>query len=192
MNLNDTIHIYAGKKVRRALQAKVSEHEALQAELTRQLRRNYQNFQAGRIDAEEFHNRFQRRLVAAYESAFRAGKGDENLTNKDRRWINTFAANQFEFLNGFVSDLQAGREPISNDMRIQLYGRTAQGAYWKGALSDYDDQIEWVLGMNDNNCESCLELADGSPYAPEDLPTVPGAGDTDCLSNCHCTLVGVL
>ena len=178
-------------KFRRSLQAKTSEHEALQGQLNRKLMKVYNSYNRGNIDADEFKNRFQRELVKGYESAFRVGKGDEKLSNKDRRRINSFAADQFEHLDGFVDDLKAGNEPISHEARVKLYGNSVQAPYWMGAASDFDGPLDWVLGMNSNNCDSCIDLADGSPYDPQDLPTYPGAGDTECFSNCQCSLVSI-
>lgn len=40
-----------------------------------------------------------------------------------------------------------------------------------------------------HNCPDCIELAEGSPYSYDELPTIPAAGDTVCLSNCACSLV---
>jgi hypothetical protein len=33
-----------------------------------------------------------------------------------------------------------------------------------------------------------VEIAARSPYTRATLPTVPGRGDTQCLSNCRCRL----
>lgn len=191
MNLQHTIQLYAkGKKFRRALKAGVSEHEALQAKAEKQLKTIFNKADKGKIDAEEFTNQFQRKLVTAYEDAFRTGKGEERLSNKDRRWINSLAAEQFDYLKGFADAIDAG-DPSATADRAALYGRSVKAAYWKGALSEFDSPIDWILSMNIHNCDDCIELADGSPYDPEDLPTMPGQGDTACLGNCGCTLVAI-
>src|SRR5438309_14178 len=192
MRLKDQLLLLAGgKKYRKALQAGVSEHEALQAELEKKLGKVYNKYDRGEIDVEGFKHRFQRELVKGYESAFRAGKGEERLSSKDRRWIQSFSAKQFDYLEGFTDDLEAGQEPVSNEARVKLYGGTVRAAYWQGAVSEYDEPLDWVLNDNVQNCDDCIELADNSPYDPGDLPTVPGAGDTVCLGNCNCQLVTV-
>lgn len=56
--------------------------------------------------------------------------------------------------------------------------------------------MNWILDPSADHCEDCLALSAGGPYTdPDDdveggepLQTYPGDGDTDCLSNCRCTL----
>jgi len=190
MNLFQTIKFSQKRKTqyRKSLQAGVSEHEALQAEAERRFVKIFNRVAAGKIDADEFKSQFQRSIETAYVNAFKSGKGTEKLTNKDRRWINTRIAEQYEYLESFADDIAAGSNLASAE-RAALYARGSQSAYWRGSVSDFDGAVDWILGANTNNCEDCIEMADGSPYEPGELRQVPGDGNTVCLGNCHCVLV---
>ncbi len=49
-------------------------------------------------------------------------------------------------------------------------------------------RIYWRLGVpKTSHCPKCPQLAAGSPYTAETLPTVPG-GDTPCQQFCYCHL----
>jgi hypothetical protein len=48
-------------------------------------------------------------------------------------------------------------------------------------------QVDWQTTSGDP-CGDCLALENDGPYHPGRLPTVPGGGDTVCLSNCKCIL----
>jgi hypothetical protein len=63
-------------------------------------------------------------------------------------------------------------------------GNQAYGA----ALSANDVLMVWALGADEDHCDDCLGLADGSPYAKGQIPTWPKAGDTQCFDNCYCQI----
>lgn len=66
------------------------------------------------------------------------------------------------------------------------YGAGAQ-AYGE-ALGANDVLMDWVLGADEDHCDDCMGLADGSPYAKGAVPTWPKAGDTQCFDNCYCEI----
>ena len=51
--------------------------------------------------------------------------------------------------------------------------------------------IYWVLNKNAEHCDSCVYLRDHGPYHRYNIPTTPGAGQTQCLGNCKCRLMMV-
>lgn len=188
MNLQEQLSLLAkGRRVRKSLQAGASEHEALQAALEAKLNKIYGRYDRGKLDADEFEQKFNDQLVEGIESAFKAGKGTEELSDKDQRWIRSFAAKQFEYVQGFADDLEADNVP-NPAARVGLYAGVAKAGYFKGAVSDIDGQVDWVTGPGDS-CDDCTEREDNSPYDPEDLPGIPGDGSTACLGNCGCILV---
>ena len=75
---------------------------------------------------------------------------------------------------------------------VNRYAEPPWGAGQQGygeALGAADVLIDWQLGADEDHCEDCLDLADGSPYAKGDVPTWPKAGDTTCFDNCYCSIV---
>lgn len=56
------------------------------------------------------------------------------------------------------------------------------------AQDDGMTEADWELEPGADHCDDCLDNADGSPYAVDDLPTLPGIGDTQCRGNCRCTV----
>lgn len=48
-------------------------------------------------------------------------------------------------------------------------------------------EVEWVLDLELNNCPDCQDMADGGPYAPEDVD-----GLIPLHVNCGCSLVPIL
>lgn len=52
------------------------------------------------------------------------------------------------------------------------------------------DDIPWSwLSVRDSRrCIDCKDLTGQGPWLYPDLPTIPGAGDTECGGNCRCTL----
>jgi hypothetical protein len=110
---------------------------------------------------------------------------------------------QSPFVRQFVQDLDAKKytdaeaaegEPSLLSPRIyrraSLYARRLRGTAneaWLLALPQ-DTLIHWRIGGNENHCDDCPELEADGPYRAQDIPTVPGAGDTECMVNCLCYL----
>jgi len=75
---------------------------------------------------------------------------------------------------------------------ITRYAEPPWGAGNQGygtALETSAVLIVWQLGADEDHCDDCLGLADGSPYAKGQIPTWPKAGDTQCFDNCYCSIV---
>lgn len=72
--------------------------------------------------------------------------------------------------------------------RIKGYA-TLWNPYYRGVwnIMARERMVEWVLEPTADHCDDCLEIAEGSPYAFSELPTIPG-GDVQCGSNCRCML----
>lgn len=75
--------------------------------------------------------------------------------------------------------------------RVGMYSVQLWGAGHKGFADEMaagEQLLEWVV-TSGRPCSDCPELERGSPYGPDNpLPTFPGAGDTECLTNCLCLL----
>jgi len=75
--------------------------------------------------------------------------------------------------------------------RVSMYSLQVWGSGHKGFVDEMEsagELLDWVT-TSGNPCQDCPRLEEGSPYGPDNpLPTFPGAGDTQCLSNCLCLL----
>ena len=85
------------------------------------------------------------------------------------------------------------------DRRLGRYADALHPVAYEGLASTTFDAgvlMVWQVDPGADNCADCIDLEADNPYcAPEDeidgampLPTYPGDGDTDCRSNCHCSL----
>ena len=123
---------------------------------------------------------------------------------------------QAPFLEGLLADMKAGRYVVDKNgqllsaanpdsslvladdaptltgallSRLTLYAlamRATAQASWLFA-QDGGQVIAWTVNAGEN-CEGCIAMGEGSPYAAGDLQQVPGDGQTPCLANCNCTL----
>jgi len=72
-----------------------------------------------------------------------------------------------------------------------MYGDALDSQFWNGYVAGIPDGVDiyWKLGTpKTEHCPDCLDIAAGSPYTKETLPTTPGAGHTRCLTRCYCSL----
>ena len=95
--------------------------------------------------------------------------------------------------DGSVSDAQI-------QSRARMYIHSTVEGYWKGrgrsATSAGYDEVNWYLGSTENHCEDCPSIASsgwqpvcaggGFPYGGS--CHYPGDGQTECLTNCRCSL----
>jgi hypothetical protein len=157
---------------------------------------------AGILDQDGFSDEFRRVLIRGHAQAGYLGRrraGDHAPYDQDdTEFGRMIAAEQQEFLAGFVEDLAGGRyegedgrpqaEPILR--RAVLYVERMRGsaneAFRLASLPE--EQIEWRLGGSDH-CDSCLGMAAGSPYTVETLRSAPRDGSQICLMNCRCGLI---
>lgn len=89
-----------------------------------------------------------------------------------------------------VADVLARIDQKLEDLRssVTRYAEPTWGTGWNGygdALRGQNILMAWVLDSADP-CADCVAIAAGSPY--EELPTWPGAGETQCLDRCKCTI----
>jgi hypothetical protein len=149
--------------------------------------------------------KFRALARAELESSFVRGVGataeGDARDKRFRKWLGArvdFETSRFdEFLGRVLEDTEA----MPREQRADLYGRTLDHAFNRGAFAVYDDQvrISWMLSPAEH-CEDCLERAAQGPYLPPgrgdgdpgglpELPSFPRDGATECLGNCKCYLV---
>jgi hypothetical protein len=77
------------------------------------------------------------------------------------------------------------------DARVGMYAQglwSVSSEQFGTTVAAEDGEVWWVV-TSDAPCADCPPLEDGSPYGPGNpLPTYPGAGATECRTNCLCLL----
>jgi len=116
----------------------------------------------GQITVQRWVLDFRTRLKDVYRNEYLLGRGGrQNMTASDWGKLGAMLKKQYQYLNGFARDIQAGK--VSEGQmarRAQMYFDSSRQAFERGKSS-----------------------ATGMP----DLPAYPGDGQTQCLSNCQCT-----
>jgi len=122
------------------------------------------------------------------QAVFGAG-GKFNLDDAARRQVQDTLETQFRFLRDFVVAIVAGMSLAAAVSRVLMYASATQQSFWQALAGGQKKNVKiyWTLHPAEH-CNGCLALAAGSPYTADTLPTYPGAGDTECLTNCVCTL----
>jgi hypothetical protein len=110
----------------------------------------------------------------------------KGLSRAERTELQARIAEQHRYLDGFVSDLKAGRlTPAQAQARAALYAGPARGTYYEARypglsaypcdggtpclgncrchLEERDGGIWWVLSAAEH-CAGCVDRAAGSPY----------------------------
>lgn len=167
----------------------------------RRARKLVEKYAAETITADEFGVQFRDLLADRHGRAGylgrRRGGDDWEFDEDDALFGEIIAEDEQEFLDQFVLDLSLGRyrngkgEPDIEaiDRRAQMYVRKLRGTSNEAfaGTADTEDEIEWLMSASEH-CQSCRDLAAGSPYKPDELPTYPGSGGTSCLTSCRCRL----
>ena len=147
-------------------------------------------FQDDSISKKTFISRVQKTLNDAYLKAYQKGGGVKSPSEAGQTWLDEFKNGQFSFLKGFADDVESGSGVMEPDMRMGMYAKAIKPAYHAGSLHESDDGSEWNWDLGPGeNCEDCVSNAEGGPYSADDLPGLPGDGQTVCGPNCNCSIV---
>jgi len=152
---------------------------------------------AGQISLPQWQTATAQVLADAHiaQSMFAVG-GRANMTQANWGRVGGVLQGQYRFLAEFAQAIANGEKSEAQALdQIAQYGRNTQQAFYREyAYATPDNQvIDWVLGVADHCRPSagkygCVELAAGSPYTADTLPTVPGAAATTCHGKCNCTI----
>ncbi len=160
--------------------------------------------QSGRLSGREAFRRASELLRLAHTHA--AALGERRAGGVGPRFAEELARRVIReergFLRGMVADAAAGRYRRGGEFlkgaqarqaRASLYALKLSGtanAAWVAGVSERQGPVlfTWQLGGTDH-CSDCPDLAAGSPYTEEGLPSFPGDGGSECLTRCACELV---
>lgn len=149
----------------------------------------------GKISKNQFMTRSRKLFKAGYEKAYRLGTDASGLDfiklpAEDLKWLQKARSAEYKYLDKFADDVKAGRGSMGYKARADMYVNSMDGIFDAGRVDAYPNNgtsIFWEISSAEN-CGDCIDLAIGSPYKPDTLPTTPRAGGTMCLSGCKCSL----
>lgn len=165
-------------------------------ELKNQFYQHVTDLMTGKTTKTQFLHRSRILFKTGYEKAYRlgtdaAGLDFVKLPKEDLLWLSRGRSYEYKFLDKFADDIKAKRGVMSYKDRSEMYVDNMDGIFDAGRVDGYPvegTKIYWELGSSQQPCGDCIDLAMGSPYRPDTLPTTPRAGNTMCLSNCRCSL----
>lgn len=141
-------------------------------------------------DVGAFGAAFRAEIKQAYIQQYLSGIGGlQAMTKADWGSIGGSLADQYRYLSGFLGDIESGK--LSEEQiraRAGMYLNSSREAHEraKGKTARRLGMTHeiWVLGEAEH-CDDCLAFAEEGPQPKGHFP-MPGAGQTQCLTNCQC------
>ena len=168
----------------------------LQAQYGRVIRGIIGNVQSGSVPPDSAVLEFADEVRRAFAEAYTFGKAHGGWPAKpqvdvgESEGILLRAGQEAEYFRDLAD---AALDPDRRgrvSARIEAYVHKLWGEYQRGIVAALGDvALDWILDPQADHCADCPRLTMGSPYTKDTLPTVPGAGDTQCLSQCRCRIV---
>lgn len=138
---------------------------------------------------------FRRFYTLAFRLGQKAMKGNSlstslpQMTEEDKRWLETFLRKEFDFWKKFMEAVRKGTTKMDSKKRVELYVQALKAVYnTSRVLATPPTTLYYWETTPAEHCQHCLYLATKSPFTKANLPTVPASGDTQCRSNCRCHL----
>ncbi len=179
-----------------------NKYETLLSDTRSELDSITQHLASNLLTPEEWAEKFAGILEDAHTQAVVLGRnkaGDYAAAEEDDK---TFASKimdeQAEYLDKFRQAISDGDgRYVGEDGLIDLDGVLNRADLYVARLtgtaneafvlaSDPDMKLYWELGGAELHCSRCPEIAAGSPYTSETIPSTPGSGGTPCLGRCKC------
>jgi hypothetical protein len=156
----------------------------------------------GSISEEQWLGAMKREIKDAYITLYLAGIGGiDQMSPADWGSVGGMLKEQYKWLESFYESIIAGdltESVIAN--RSRMYINSSREAFNRAALRSAIQrgfkEKRWAMHSAVENCDDCIVL-DGIGWIPilEDfvspstgVSTLPGRGDTICLTNCMCHL----
>ena len=163
--------------------------KAYRNQITKQVRR----LQNQRVDAADFEQTVRRSMTRHMIKSYVNGASSINNRFRfgpaDTAFIAQRVESQLSFMRGFMRSVVGDTGTMPLERRAGMYANFMDSVFIEGAVSQAPNGIIIYWRLNPaEHCVTCLDLAEGSPYTKETLPTVPRRGDTRCITACKCTL----
>lgn len=149
----------------------------------------------GRLYAGDFQRAMHEELKGLYNQLSALARGgwkqmDFAAWGRNGRILR----DEYKYLAGFAQDLADGKlTQAQAEARARLYAGKAYSRFWaedrllRMGSGRYSEE-KWIDTGDKRECDDCERLAALGRVPVGTLPTVPGAGDTDCLGACRCRI----
>lgn len=159
------------------------------------LKRNFDDYLTGKITENDYLEKQKSVIDKHFRDAYLQGKmysqsTEKGLSDYDNHMLSQIVSKEMRFMTKFADDVKNGDGSMNYFKRLRMYIDSLVSLFTAGKMAfiPEDSLIYWVLGATDKHCPDCVSISARSPYRKRNLPTVPKAGDTACLSNCRCSL----
>lgn len=151
----------------------------------------------GQIDPADWRLRMRGEIKAEAIRQYLLGRGGRaQMTHSDWGRVGGIISDQYRYLDrnesSFYAQVLAGElNEGTIAHRSRMYINSTREAYERALIarlrgSPFDEE-RWFLGAAEH-CTDCSDLAARGWVPKGSLGTVPGAGQTACLTSCQCTL----
>lgn len=133
---------------------------------------------------------FQLYMARSYVAGLQTISPTATFSDTDYDTLQELVRKQEMFARNFGNDVQFKAGKMNYVQRARMYSASLDHAFQAAVLSRLKPNvlIYWRLNPAEH-CKDCIELADKSPYRPDELRQVqPRSGHTRCMSNCRCHL----
>jgi hypothetical protein len=148
----------------------------------------------GSLGAAEFGQIMREQIKAEYIRQYLVGIGGEaQMTAANWGSVGGMLTEQYKYLDKFIAEIASGNLTAEQIMaRAEMYINSAHEA-WERAKYDNAKELDmdlegWFVDSALENCPDCLGFQ-SEGWQPIGHFPFPGAGDTQCLTNCGCRVV---
>lgn len=149
----------------------------------------------GVLSPADFGDLFRQQLKQTYIQQYLLGRGGvSQMTAADWGSIGGMLREQGRHLDDLLAQLARGEiSEAQLQARLQMYVNSSREAYERararGMKSIGAAQESWVVDAAAENCPDCLALQAKGWVPVGELKHFPGDGNTQCLTNCQCTIL---
>jgi hypothetical protein len=149
----------------------------------------------GQIDPSDWRIRMRQEIKAEVIRQYLLGRGGRSqMMPSDWGRVGGIISEQYRYLDRNEGSFYA--QVLTDELsegtiahRSRMYINSTREAYERALItrlrgSPFDEE-RWFLGAAEN-CADCSDLAARGWVPKGSLGTMPGAGQTACLTNCHC------
>ena len=173
----------------------IRDFNSTKREYSLNLKKNLNALVNGSMSKDDYIQSQKTVIDRCFREAYLEGKlysqsTKQELSDYDNHMLSQLVAKEMKFMTKFAEDVVSGGGSMNYTRRLNMYIESLVALFTAGKMAfiPEDSIIYWLLGDTDKHCETCVSISARSPYTKRTLPTVPKAGDTQCLSHCKCSL----
>lgn len=151
------------------------------------------SYSEGKITLKAFGNAFKEEIKQEHIRQYIIGKGGlGSMTNSDWGKLGSTIKGQYSYANGLLDEIKDLSSAQLN-ARVALYANASGVSFQQGKQRAIKEsgkftKEQWILGGSVQPCDDCKRLASLGWQDLGSLITLPGAGGTQCKSQCKCTV----